>query len=160
VNFKRCTAAQDASRQCLSEIGLKKFKREGEEKIVCQKQAYIRFPDEMLKDENKKKAEMERMKANSDYYNQYSFASIGIDDAGIFESEEKKAEREKAEKNKKNENINSKRGLYSKYELTQLRQKYIFSCQKQAGARVDEYVGALVRSCQGMANFEVVGESK
>ncbi len=158
VNFKRCTVAQDESRQCFSEIGLKKFKREGEEKIACQKQAYIRFPDEMLKDESKKKAEIERMKANSDYYNQYSFASIGINDTGIFESDEKRAEREKMEKQQKNENINSKKGLYSKYELTQLRQKYIFSCQKEAESKINEYVDSLKNQCQELVNFEIVGE--
>ena len=157
ANFKNCVAAQNRSRQCFTEIDKKKFRREGEEKIVCQKQAYLRFPDEFLKEEDRNKRDIERMKNNSDYYNKQNFASIGIGDLSQFESKSDKKTEEVTNK-KSDKNINSKEGLYSKFELTKLRQKYIFSCQQEADGRVIDYVEGLKKDCGKMIEFEVIGE--
>jgi len=158
ADFKNCTIAQDNSRQCFSEVDKKKFKREGEEKIICQKQSYIRFPGELLKEEDLAKQDIERMKANSDYYNQQNFASIGIGDFSQFDGSAAKTNKNKPEK-KPAKDINSKAGLYSKFELTRLRQKYIFSCQAEADVRVTQYAEDLKKSCGEMAKFEIVGEN-
>jgi hypothetical protein len=281
VNFKNCIAAQEASKKCFTEIEKKRFKKEGEEKTICQKQAYIRFPNELLKDEDSRARDIERMKKNSDYYNRYSLSnnyippekdsdkgadaqtqkesspeykifkckkprpiakpnfskeenaaindvftkitSILIEDdisnanldmtnsfmtedgkGGIkidekLFKEEKKTYYKKAIKaissipqspqnkkakdyltsvmqynmkmvdydfyctNKAEEDseaakINSKTGLYSRFELTKLRQKYIFECQQAADSRVVRYVEELKESCNNAAKFDIVGE--
>lgn len=157
LDFKKCTASQDASRQCFSEIERKRFKKEGEEKIICQKEAYMRFPDEFLKDEDARKKEIARLKLNSDYYNKNSFAAIGVDDTQ-FDSDEERVVKEKAEAKKSRKDINSKQGLYSKYELTRLRQKYIFTCQKEADTKVEDYVDGLNRTCEEMAKFRALAD--
>lgn len=158
IDFKNCSAAQDKARQCVSEIERKKFKKEAAEKIYCQKQSYIRFPDEFLKDEDRQKSEIERMNINSDYYNQHSLASIGLDESQ-FDSDKKRVEKEEAEASKKSaKNINSKNGLYGKYELTRLRQKYIFGCQKEADDKVTKYVEEITQNCKEMEKFAVVEE--
>ncbi len=158
INFKNCVAAQDRSRQCFAEIDKKKFKKEAEEKITCQKQSYIEFPDNFLKEDDLVKADISRMKASSDYYNQRSFASLGIDGTQ-FDADKKRVQEDELERQKKAEqNINSKDGLYSKFELTKLRQKYIFSCQKEANTRIERYSDDLKISCEDQAKFELVGE--
>ena len=157
INFKKCAQAQDKSRQCISEIDRKKFKKEGEEKIACQKGAYLRFPDEMLKEDSSKQ-DIEKMNSRSAYYNQQSLAAIGLDGT-LFTSEPEKSEEEKKkEKLARTQKINSKANLYDKFELTKLRQKYIFSCQTDAGKRVAEFVDGLKKYCEELAGFEMVGE--
>jgi hypothetical protein len=111
-----------------------------------------------LKDEDRKKAEIERMNVNSDYYNQQSLASIGLNES-LFDSDKKRVEREEAEAAKKSaKNINSKNELYSKYELTRLRQKYVIGCQKEADDKVIKYVEKITQSCKELEKFEVVEE--
>lgn len=164
VNFKNCTMAQDRSRQCFSEIDKKKFLKEMEEKVICQRWAYIRFPNDLLKNTDQNKADIERMKSNSDYNNQLNFASLGIDDKDFMAAvseEEKAIEEEKAKKEKRKaeqKKINSNAGLYNKFELTRLRQKYIFSCQKEADVRVLKYLDEVAKSCEDMTKFAVIGE--
>lgn len=167
LNFKNCTLAQDRSRQCFSEIDKKKFLKEMDEKIICQRWAYIRFPNSLLKGVDQKQIDLERTKTNSDYNNQLNFAALGIDDkdfvaAPADEGEEvdnadeakiKKAKRRAAEKK-----INSNQKLYDKFELTRLRQKYIFSCQKEADLRVASYIKDLKESCHDAEKFALIGE--
>lgn len=158
VNFKKCVMAQSKSHQCFSEIEKKKFKKELEEKTTCQKQSYIRFPNEFLKEDERAKAEIRKMNTSSDYYNQQSLSALGMDDSQ-FDSDEKRVEKEELKKQKMaTKNINSKDGLYSKYELTQLRQKYIFGCQKEVDGRILQYVNDLKKTCEEMVKFEIVGE--
>jgi len=158
VNFKNCAMAQDKSYQCLATIDKKIFKQDAEEKMTCQKQSYVRFPSELLKEEERSKAEIERMKSNSDYYNQHNFASLGID-YSQFDADAERAQKELAEKQKKTDkNVNSKNGLYSHYELTRLRQKYIFSCQKEAEKRTEEFARGLKKDCEELVEFKIVGE--
>jgi hypothetical protein len=161
INFKNCAAAQDKSRQCFLAIDKKKFLKEAEEKVICQKMAYIRFTNDLLKEDDRKKAELERMKNNSDFYNNRSFAAIGVSDAEFGPKNELKLKDKKTAKQlraEKFKEINSNKKLYDKFELTRLRQKYIFSCQKEADFRVINYVENLKKSCADEANFVVLGE--
>jgi hypothetical protein len=160
INFKNCTMAQDQSRQCFSQIEKKRFKKEVEEKTICQKQSYIEFPDEFLKDENQAKKDIERMKTNSDFYNQYNFAAIGIDDKqfGINSGSGNKNQKKLPEQKERARKINSKAGLYNKFELTKLRQRYIFLCQKEADSKIRQYVTQLEKSCQDLSEFKIIGE--
>ncbi len=159
ADFAKCTAAQDQSKQCFAAIDGKKFVKESEQKTLCQKQAYVRFPDSFLKESDQIKKDIETTKTNADVYNQNNFAALGIvrDDVGLFESEEtEKAEKDAKEAQKKLEkNINSKKGLYSRYGLTKLRQKYIVACQQNADAEVMKYVDGLKKECEGMGKLEV-----
>ena len=162
INFKNCTAAQDKMRQCFSNIEKQKFKKEYDEKIVCQKQSYIIFPNDLLKGNDAAQAEIERMNINSDYYNKYSLASLGLDSsefaAKVDEDPKESAKLAKEKKIEKDKKINSKAGLYTKFELTKLRQKYIFLCQKEADVRVVKYLDEVNKACRELEKFEIVGE--
>lgn len=157
-NLDKCTAAQDQSRQCFSEIDAKKFRKEAEQKTICQKQAYIRFPDSFLKEADQKQLDIKRAKINADTYNQNNFGALGLEnkDVELFESEETAdAEYEKRKKQKKMEkNINSKKGLYSRYGLTRLRQKYIIACQQDANDDIKKYVEDLKKECADIGEYK------
>ena len=157
ANFKRCTEAQEKSWQCLREIDRKKFKKDGEEKTACQRESYLRFSDELLSAEDRRQKEIEQRNITSDFYNKQSFAALGIT-AEQFDSDEKRVKKEEEERQKKLQNINSKNGLYNRYELTKLRQKYIFSCQKNIEEKVESFAQDLKKYCEGLVEFEVMGE--
>lgn len=159
-NFKRCTKAQDQSRQCFSEISKKKFKREAEEKIICQRKAYVEFPNSLLKEEDNVEKEIEKDKALADIHNKSNFMAIGLNEDKVkkFKAEKKDAKERKLAQEKLEKSINSKDKLYSGFELTKLRQKYIFACQKEADTDIAKYVDALKKSCDGAQYFEVIEE--
>ncbi len=159
-NFKNCTASQDKSRQCFLKIKSKKFKKELAEKITCQKQSYINFPESFLKkSENNKKLELEKVTTLADDYNSNSFVAIGIDEMELSDFKARTKE-EKTEKDQKEiaEKFNKKTDLYSKYELITLRQEYIYKCQKNAEAKILEYEKSLKSECEDMAKFDVIDE--
>lgn len=154
LNFKRCSLAQDKARQCVAEIPHKKFRFEGDEKVTCQKRAYLRFGDELVKKDDQKNLDIQRASRNSDYYNNQNFAAIGVDQEDFVEKKKKKDSGDK----KSAAEVNSKKGLYEKFELTKLRQKFVAACQKEASSRVEEYADGLKKSCVALEKFEVLGE--
>lgn len=157
-HFKECSMAQDQSKQCFAAIDAKKFKKESDKKTICQKQAYVKFPDSFLKNSDQRKNELTRIKNNADVYNQNNFAALGIIDheVDLFEPESAlDAKNSATEKQKKLEqNINSKKGLYSRYDLTRLRQKYIYACQQNADFAVKKYVETLQKKCDEISNYK------
>jgi hypothetical protein len=141
----------DRSRLCFGEIAKKRFRREGDEKVICQKRAYLRFDDVMIKKDDQKKWDSERRTSNADYYNNQNFASLGIDETKFFTKDESETKKSVTE-------INSKAGLYEKFELTKLRQKFVTACQQEATSRIEDFVIELKNSCEAMEKFQLVGE--
>ena len=153
-NFTKCTKAQDNSRQCFSKINRKKFKKEWAEKIACQKQAYVRFDDSLIKESEFTK-KPKKLSSGDD------FASIGIDE-NLFMSKEENdrlaKEKRAKEKQEKDLRTNSKSGLYTKYELTKLRYKYVKSCQEESNQEIKDFVKKQKQDCEEMKNFEIIGD--
>lgn len=153
LNFKRCVEAQDKSRECYGNIAKKKFRIEGDQKVACQKLAYLRFGDELMKGDDRRKNEMARDSKNSDYFNNQSLSSLGVNQSDFGH-----AQSEKSDQEKKPENLNPKSGLYEKYELTRLRQKFVIACQQDASSAVEAQVEKFKASCEALEKFEVIGE--
>lgn len=153
LNFKRCKSAQNKSRQCLKEVRGKIFRQEGEEKVKCQKMAYIRFGDSLLKGDEKRKREIAQKNKSSDFYNNQSFASLGIDGTDFFSKDEDDGWLKETP-----EEINSQDGLYEKFELTKLRRKFIAACQVEANVRIGDFHDGLKKECEDLTKFEIVGE--
>jgi len=76
----------------------------------------------------------------------------------VEKTEEEKAKEKEQKQKEMRAEINSKKKLYDKYELTRLRQKYIFSCQKEADVRIDKYVTGLKQTCEEMKRFKTIDE--
>lgn len=161
VDFENCSKAQDNARACFKKVPKQKFQKEADEKVICQKKAYLRFPTRFLKENLEMKKELERLKSNSDFYNQHNFASLGID-VSLFHAGNEDVDKEIEEEIKKTEaqdrEINSKAGLYNKFELTKLRQKFIFNCLNEADHKIEKYVDILRFSCLELEKFEALGD--
>ncbi len=160
-NFKRCSKAEDNSRQCYGESDRKVFKKEWERKIKCQKQAYTRYGDELLKNrENLSEKESRMRNKNSDFYNKNSLSGIGASEKNFVSKEnfdEMKKQEEKMKKEKAAKKTNSKAELYDKYELTKLRQQYIFACQNKSNDEIYKFSLAQKNSCEALREFEILG---
>lgn len=176
--FKICKSDYDQQRQCLSKVNPLRSKRELQEKITCQKKSYIRFPDSMLKEDRSKIEELEKARATSDTIKNNSFFSIGIDAEQLakFKSEEVLAKKEeekktditkpennktsdakkskkddvKPEEKKSTKNFNTKNDLYSKIDLTRLRQHFIISCQESVNPDLIAYGEKLQKECNSI----------
>jgi hypothetical protein len=155
LDFKNCTKAQDKSRACLAGIEHKKFKKESQQKVICQKKAYINFPDNFLK-EDARNNEINRKNTTSDFYNNQSLAAIGASEDAFY-SGEKIIKSDEEKKRERESEINSKRGLYNKFELTKLRQKFISNCIDDSDETLANYVRDLTVSCNELAKFELIG---
>jgi len=79
-DFKKCVQRTEKISFCLSSVKTKKLAIQLNQSFVCQKQAYIRFGNELLKDENKKMAAIARRNYISDYQNNLNFDGLGIDE--------------------------------------------------------------------------------
>ncbi len=147
--FTECGNAQNEAKKCFLEIDKKRFQKELDKKIICQKRSFLQFPDSLLKEDVSKKNDSKiNSKVNS--YDQNSFAALGLD-------EESFAGKKKVDKVKKEESsakLNSKNNLYSKFELTKLRQEYISECQQEADDQIKQYNDSLVDSCKAMEVYE------
>lgn len=154
-NFDNCKTAQDNSKQCFADINSKKLKKEIEEKVLCQKQSYHRFPEDLLIEQEGEESVYEKANKRSDFYNNNNFASIGIEDLSQFQSEKNPREEEKKSKI---EDINSKTKLYSRFELTKLRQKYIILCQKNVDNEIAHYVKNLQSDCNDLKEYKLLSD--
>ena len=153
INFQSCTKAQDASRICFTKIAQQKFRKEWQEKIICQKKAYIRFPDAFLKEDAEKKAKLESIKKRSQGYSN-RLESLGLN-SDQFTAE---IDVKKEEDDIKKLDLNNKNALYDKFELTRLRREYIFNCQKQSDKKIEEYLQNLEKNCQNLQKFAIIGD--
>jgi hypothetical protein len=163
INFSQCMEASEKSWKCLDGIEKEKIKKKAEYKLSCQKKTYLLFPNELMKETDPQLLDIERMKVNSDYYNGQNFASIGMGQNEIRNisnsllidkkiNEEKK--QKEAEKKQKEKDINSKKWLYSRNELSRLRQKYATSCQLDAEIKISEYINNMILSCKSIADVD------
>ncbi len=96
---------------------------------------------------------MARDNKNSDYYNKQSLSSIGISQSDFGHDQAANSGQEK-----KSDEPNPKAGLYEKYELTRLRQKFVVACQNDAASAVETEVEKLKAACEFLEKFEVIGE--
>lgn len=160
IDFKNCTKSEDNSRQCYNKIPLQKFQKEADEKIICQKKSYLRFPDEFLKEDLEEELEKRKRNKNTDFYNQHNFDSLGIDENlfyGNIDDALKNQEQELSKKLLSDSEINSKKGLYTRFELTKLRQKFISSCVFEAEEQIKKYVARLNFECEELKKFNLIG---
>jgi hypothetical protein len=146
-----CKKKYDEVEMCLKEVEKKCVKKDFEEKNLCQKKAYIIYPDSMIKDQNKRMDEIEKKKLAADVYNQNSFSAIGIDERSL---EKFMSKDDKKNDKKKKRNVSSE-GLYSKLEISLLRKKYATFCQKSGGGKMENYANALKKECRSsVAEYE------
>ena len=163
-NYKNCIKAIEENKKCLSKIIDKIYKKDGEEKIICQRKAYETYGDKLLIDFDIRQKEIAKDNFIADSSNKNNLEALGLK-AKMFsvESKEKASEnnslKEDQEKRKiQQQNINSRSNLYTKSELTHLRRRYISSCQKDINNKIFEYQNELRQQCDQMLEYDEIIE--
>lgn len=159
-DYKKCTKDYDDRKNCLKKVENKKFGLDMQERLMCQKKMYKRFPDHLIKEEkddyDAKRAK--RIKKIADSTNNNSFVSIGVDADMIktFQSPEaikkqeelkKKAEEERKEKE---EDFNNEEGLYERAELVSLKEKFISDCNARVQPKIARYINSENQICNSI----------
>jgi len=152
-DFNKCLDSLINFQKCLSDSNKKVKETEAKEKIICQKQAYIRFSDEMIKDDDRIDNKIKNRNLNSDRDNRNNFESIGINEDDFLG----KAEKEKVVQenmNKISKIDNSTRGIYSKQEISKLRKNFIISCMSSVNIRNEIDKTNYAKNCEKLKYIE------
>lgn len=150
--FKKCMQDFDNQIICYSNAKKSRFTKEMEERAMCQRKLYIRFPDSMIKktDREKEQEEITNIKILADFYNNNNFYSIGIDKDLLekFKAEDKKKPDTKTKEETTKKDFNTKDQLYTKVEITSLRQRFIKGCNDDANPKIEYYFSQLNQGCR------------
>jgi hypothetical protein len=148
-NFKKCVASLSAFQICLKD-SLTKFREiEASEKIVCQRQAYIRYNDEMIKENERTENYIKNRNLNADRDNRNNFESIGIKEQD-FMAKDKKKNLEEEYVSKLNKINNTNNNIYSKYEISRLRKNFIINCINFIDNKLSIKKQELTNSCNNI----------
>jgi len=151
-DFKKCAAAQEDSKKCFGNIALMKAKKNVDDKIYCQQQAFIQFPD------------------NYAYAKEKSNTQIARDEEKA-KNEEAKKQKEMEDKIKQNmtlrflqggasevmnkeENTDQKttdKARYSKIELQSLREQFIQRCNLAMEQKMPSFIEDSSDKCMKIA---------
>ncbi len=150
--YSDCKKDFDDQKNCYKEAKKLRFAKEMEERMICQKKLYIRFPNSMIKKDNLKNddKELEKIKILADLYNKNDFYSIGIgkEEFKSFKGEDKnKKNEEKKPEEVKKDDFNKYDELYTRVEITSLRQRFIKGCNDDASIRIENYFQRLNQQC-------------
>lgn len=151
-DFKRCSSATDQSAQCLANVHSLQVKKELQDKIYCQQQAFVQFPDNYALAKDKSSGEIEKLKSDikkdrGDEVNQENNATLlylegdrGVSknigrDVGSGNDDERKA----------------KEKLYSRVELLKLRERFIYQCNKKMEDKLPDFAQQTSDDCLKVA---------
>jgi len=164
-NYKNCTKAIQENKDCLSKIIDKIYKKDGEEKIICQRKAYEIYGDELLIDFDARQKEIAKDNFIADSSNRNNLEALGLK-AKMFSVESKEKAREnnslqedKERQKMQRQKINSRINLYTKSEITHLRRRFISNCQKDLNNKINDYQNELRQQCDKMLEFDEIIDS-
>jgi hypothetical protein len=147
-DFKRCSAAANESERCLANVNFLQVKKELQDKIYCQNQAYIQFPDNYALAKEKSAKEISKLKlAQKDKDNigeeniALQYLESDIDTKNIGRYVEDIANKEEQSKDK----------LYSRIELIKLRERFIYQCNKKMEDKLPDFNQKSSQDCLDIA---------
>jgi len=149
--LKKCIDNQKKISSCLQEAMRKNIIKEQGYKIICQQQAYVRFGDNLLKPEEGKIDYIKQKNYNADLAYKLNFESIGMSELDFISKQEQK-ELEKQQEKANELVFNSKDHLYNRYELAQIRKKYIIFCNEFVDTKMLQYRQKLNNECTKIDN--------
>ncbi|GDX36085.1 hypothetical protein LBMAG18_05960 [Alphaproteobacteria bacterium] len=162
ANFKNCAKAIEDNKQCLAKIPEQIYKKDGQEKILCQKKVYDKYGDELLIDYDKKQQEIIKNNYIADSVNRNNLESLGLNQKMFsVESKNKLDEKNTLENDQislreRRQKINSRTELYTKSELTRLRRIYVSSCQKSINQIIYQYRDKLYEDCNKLLEYDII----
>lgn len=147
LDFKKCSEATESSKECLSNIESMKVKKRLEDKIYCQKQAFIQFPDNyaLAKDKSASEiAKLEEEKQNNEEEN-YTLKYLEGETSDISNLGRQVNKSD-------NEEERSKEKIYSKLDLLRLREQFMYQCNQTMDEKLPDFVENSTKTCLDIAN--------
>lgn len=150
--FKKCSDAAERSKVCIGTINSKQIKKELNDKIYCQEQAFIQFPDNYALAKDKSSSEIEKLEAEAkkikdqetkDEINAtllYLEGTRSIDQNIGREVPNPRDGEEKA-----------KEKLYNRVELLKLREHFIYRCNQKMEEKLPDFAQKLTEECMDIA---------
>ncbi len=157
----QCKNDYDNQESCLQQVRTESFARKRRFHEICQQKLYIKLPDSLLIEKDKKKTKAQERNFNTDLYLNSSYYQL-LSDQKFVESfmakddekdqkdkKDKKTQKEE-EQEKAKEINNSFKKLYTKNELVSLRKKFILSCTSKIKPKVANFVDAGNKICYSL----------
>ncbi len=159
IFFNKCIDSQKKAFFCFDGIRALKAKKQLNDKIYCQQQSFIQFPDgqtvtrnksaeqieEMLKKERERKIDELKMAKERDINRTKKFFEEGYVSQDKVLSREADINNLKAERNKRE-------NLFNKVQILELRQEFIEKCNQSLGDDMPQYVAKEEKKCADLSN--------
>ncbi len=149
-DFKKCAAATDQSRQCLSAVHSLQVKKELQDKIYCQQQAFIQFPDNYALSKDKSASEIEKLKSEIKKDKNAEIKQENNTALAYLESD-KNISNIGRDVNSGDEEEKYKEKLYSRVELLKLRERFIYQCNRKMEDKLPEFTIKSSEDCGNIA---------
>lgn len=152
ADFKKCSEAEDRSKLCVMTINSKQIKKELDDKIYCQQQAFIQFPDNYALAKDKSSNELEKIKLQSkkkndeDVQKEINTTLLYLEGSRNIDNNIGKESLNSGDSEKQ-----SKEKLYSRVELLKLREQFIYQCDKKMEDKLPDYTKQLTDECLDIA---------
>jgi len=152
MDFKRCVQAADESRECIGNIYSVNIKQELQNKIYCQTQSFIQFPDNYGLAKNKSTKEIEKLmlakkKAKEDKFNKKPNTTLEYLEGN--QNITAHIGRYSPDNSDKEEQLKGE--LYGRIELLKLRESFIYQCDKNMDNKLPNFVDRSLKYCLDIA---------
>ncbi len=150
-DFKKCSAATDESQRCLQDVYSLQVKKDLQDKIYCQKQAFVQFPDNYALAKEKSANEIEKLKLaqktkDDEELNQETNATL------LYLESDKNIENiGRYVEDAGNKEEQSKAKLHGRIELLKLRERFIYQCNKKMEDKLPEFTRRSSQDCFNIA---------
>ncbi len=150
--LNKCIDHQKQAKSCYQQNLRTSILKERNAKLICQQQANIRFGDNLLIKE-KTIDHIKEQNYKSDLVYKFNFESMGLNELDFISKQEKKQlEQEQEKQEEKANNFNTIDALYNRYELSQIRKKYVLSCYKFIDNNLHQDKNNLDKKCLELEN--------
>lgn len=156
-DFKKCVDAQEEAKRCLASIETVKFKKQLEDKIYCQEQAFIQFPDNYSLAREKSSeviAKLDReQKDREDQLKKAEHNSLTLKflSGGLTKDIETRNGSFDSKFGQFPGQLKSTNNLYSKIELLKLREQFINRCMVVTEEKLPIFVERVSDDCRNIA---------
>ncbi len=150
-DFKKCSAATDESQRCLANVNSLQVKKELQDKIYCQQQAFLQFPDNYALAKDKSAGEIEKLKIAEKSTADQEVKKENNATLAYLESDKNIENIGRYVEDVSNQEEQSKGKIYSRIELLKLRERFIYQCDKKMEDKLPEFNKQSSQDCLDIA---------
>ncbi len=149
--FRQCFEAQDRSIACLDKLVTVKAKKQLDDKIYCQQQSFIQFPDNYSITKNKSAKEIERIlqEQREAYVKKLEEEKEASINRTLQFFEEGHVSQDSLFRDNKNisDEQQKKEELYKKIQILGLREEFITKCNELTEQKLPDYIEEKTKEC-------------